>query len=237
MNKLEKKGKDSLTFKFLKLLTSIAIHKPKFIFLGDKIKEASLILTNHVGSRAPLTIELYADFPTRLLGTYEMNGSLKEVYRYLSTTYYHQKKKWNKYAAKMFSFIACPFVYGYYRGLKLISVYKDLRFVNTIKESFTCLKDFKESIVIFPEDSSNGYFETLTHFYKGFLLIADYAYKKGLDLDIFVAYLNSKTKTYVFDKPIKYSSLLTSNLTQEEIAKNFLDRCNDLGKLEFNENN
>lgn len=78
MSKLEKKGKDSLSFKFLKLLTSIAIHKPKFIFLGDKIKEASLILTNHVGSRAPLTIELYADFPTRLLGTYEMNGSLKK---------------------------------------------------------------------------------------------------------------------------------------------------------------
>ena len=29
-----------------------------------------------------------------MLCTYEMNGSLKDAYKYLSETYYHNKKKW-----------------------------------------------------------------------------------------------------------------------------------------------
>ena len=230
---LTPKGKDSLLFKVLKLLTKIAIHRPEFVYLGDKIEKPSLILTNHVGSRAPLTLELYAPFKTRLLGTSEMNGSIKDLYHYLSETYYYKKKKWNYVLAKLFSFIAAPFVYHYYRGLKLISIYDDYRFINTIKEAYTVLNVFKENIVIFPEDSSNGYFDKLTHFYSGFILICDYAYKKGLDLDIFVCYLNKKTKKYIIDKPIKYSSLLDKKLTREEIVESLLNRCNELGTLNY----
>lgn len=230
---LTPKGKDSLLFKVLKLLTKIAIHRPEFIYLGDKIEKPSLILTNHVGSRAPLTLELYAPFKTRFLGTSEMNGSIKDLYHYLSETYYYKKKKWNYVLAKVFSFIAAPFVYHYYRGLKLISIYDDYRFINTIKEAYTVLNVFKENIVIFPEDSSNGYFDKLTHFYSGFILVCDYAYKKGLDLDIFVCYLNKKTKKYIIDKPIKYSSLLDKKLTREEIVDSLLNRCNELGTLNY----
>ena len=157
----------------------------------------------------------------------------KDLYHYLSETYYYKKKKWNYVLAKVFSFIAAPFVYHYYRGLKLISIYDDYRFINTIKEAYTVLNVFKENIVIFPEDSSNGYFDKLTHFYSGFILICDYAYKKGLDLDIFVCYLNKKTKKYIIDKPIKYSSLLDKKLTREEIVDSLLNRCNELGNLNY----
>ncbi len=230
---LQAKGKDSFGFKILKLMAKVAIRRPEFIYLGDHIKDPSLILTNHVGSRAPLTLELYAPFKTRLLGIYLMNGNLKQTYKYLSEIYYHQKKKINIVLAKLWCLIAAPLVYGFYHGLKLISVYEDYRFLNSVKDAYKVLTDFKENLVFFPEDSSKGYYEKLTHFYSGFLLICDYAFKKGIDIDIFVAYLRHKERKYIFDKPIKYSQLIKKYEDKDEIIKKLLDRCNELGVMDI----
>ncbi len=227
--KLEAKNKDSIGYKLLKSVVKLFIKKPDFIFLGEKIDKPTVILTNHVGAKAPLTLELYAPFKKRLLGTYEMNGSVKEIYIYLSRTYYYQKKKWNRHVAKIFSFIAAPIVHAFYRGLKLISSYNDYRFLTTIKESYRALSEFQENLIIFPEDSSQGYFDHIQKFYSGFLLICDYIYKHGIDVDIMVAYLNYKRRTYVFDKAIKYSDLLKMNKTRDELTEMMLNRCNELG--------
>ena len=226
-----KEIKPNKTYKFLKWITKIAIKKPEFIFLGEPFKESSLILSNHSGSSGPLSLELYSPIQVRLLGTYEMNGSLKDVYKYLSTTYYYQKKHWNKYLAKAFCLIAAPLVHSFYKGLNLISTYQGIGFVKTIKESYEALTIHKENLVIFPEDSSKGYFTKLTHFYNGFLVLAEYCYKRGLDLDIYVAYLNRRKRKYIFDKPIKYSELIKLSEDKDEIAKMLLNRCNELGKM------
>ena len=90
-----------------------------------------------------------------------------------------------------------------------------------------------ENIVIFPEDSSNGYLEELEGFYKGFTALCAQCAKKGMDVPIYVTYFRKKDLLYIVDKPILYSQLIKNGETKEEVAERLLKRCNELGKMEF----
>ncbi len=215
-------------FSRLKNFLKIFIKKPRYVYLGQKIDQPSLILSNHVGASGPLNIELHLDTPLRLWGTYEMNGNLKSVYKYLSYTYFHQKKHWNLFLAKVVCLVAAPLLNLFYKGLRLVPSYPDGRLRTTLKLGLDVLQQ-GESLVIFPEDSSKGYFSTLTKFHQGFVLFAEYCYKQGIDVPIYVTYFRKKEKIFVVDKPILYSQLLAQDKSREQIAQMFLDRCNELG--------
>ena len=205
--------------------------EPKFIYLGEKITNGALILSNHVGTEAPMSLEIYLDAPIRMWGAHEMNSGLIKLYKYQTRVYYHQRKHWNLFAARMFCLIASPLTNLFYSGLDLISTYKDGRVLKTIRESVEALNQ-GQNIVIFPEDATNGYLDELEGFYAGFVLLADTMLKKGKDLDIFVTYFRQKDMVYVIDKPIKYSTIKEGR-SREEITKLLCDRCNELGKMEF----
>lgn len=120
----------------------------------------------------------------------------------------------------------------FYKGINLISTYKDIRLFNTFKQSFKTL-DNKESIIIFPEDSSNGYFEHLTKYFPGFFMLGEKCYERGLDLLIYNMYYQKKNNNLVVDKPIRYSEIKNWNLSREEVAEKFKYRANELGKMKF----
>lgn len=219
----------------LRGLLKIFIRKPKVLYLGEPIEEQSIILSNHVGSSGPLTLECYfKDQPFRFWGTYEMNGNLKMVYKYLSEVFYHQKKGWNLTLAKMFCLIAAPLVKMFYAGLNLISTYPDMRFKGTLQESKKTLKS-GQSLIIFPEDSSKGYFDELTSFYSGFAVFANMLYKKGVDLPIYASYLNRKTRVYVVSEKMMFSELIKDGFDREELAKRMLDKVNGLREYTLKE--
>lgn len=233
MSKVKKpKSKRKWFLSIFKPILKLIIRKPKFVFLdgNNEIEQGSIILSNHVGKKGPLTAELYLKTPFRLWGTYEMNGSLKGVYQYLSYKYYHKKHHWNLFLARVACLIIAPLTYLFYRGLNLISTYDDVRFSATLSESIKTLRE-KHSLVIFPEDSSKGYFDTLTHYFPGFAVLGKFCLKRGLDPLVYNAYLKKQTKTYVFDKPIRMSELFEKYGTPEEIAKQMLDRANQLKDL------
>ncbi len=225
-------GERKTWFKCFKAILRLFIKKPKFVFLGDEFADRSLVLSNHVGASAPLTLECYFPKPFRFWGTYEMNSSLKEVYKYLSEIYYHQKKHWKLFWAKLFCIIAAPVAYLFYRGLTLISTYRDHRFRNTLRESVKTV-EAGASLVIFPEDSSKGYFNTITGFYSGFVTVAHYCYKNGMDLPIYLTYLRKKEKIYVVDKPFYFSEFLKSGIDKYEMAERLRQRCNELGVMDL----
>lgn len=218
-------------FKNLKKILRLIIKEPEFVFLGEKFEGQGFFLSNHVGASAPLTLELYGKHPFRFWGTFEMNSSLKEVYQYLTVTYYHQKKYWNLTLARLFCLIAAPLVKIFYNGLNLISTYPDVRFHKTIRESLQTLKN-GHSLFIFPEDSSKGYFDELTHFHSGLVFMAEHAVKAGYDLPLFLAYYQKQNRRYIVDKPVRLSELLKSGETREEIAEKLRQRCNQLGHTE-----
>jgi len=219
-----------LWFRNLCKVMKIVIKKSEFQYLGEEIQPGSIILSNHVGTSAPLALELYGPKNIRHWGAHEMNSGLIKLYKYQTKVYYHEKKHWNLFAARMFCLIASPLTNIFYKGLRLISIYKDYRLKHTIEESVEAIKS-GESIVIYPEDSTKGYLDELEGFHAGFVLLAKTCLNKGIDVPIYVSYYNKKQKKYMIDKPVKYSELVNKYQTKEEISKALCVRCNELGKM------
>ena len=101
-------------FNGLKKVMKIRYKKPKFIYLGQEISNGSIILSNHEGTDAPMSFEIYGNKPIRFWGSHEMNSGLIKMYKYQSKVYYHEKKHWNLFAARMFCLIASPLTNLFY---------------------------------------------------------------------------------------------------------------------------
>ena len=227
----KKKHNRKWWFRVLKGFMRLFVKKTEFIYLNGKgIEKGSIILSNHVGTTAPLGFELYGPKNIRHWGAYEMNSGLIELYKYQTRVYYHEKKHWNLGLARLFCLIASPLTNIFYKGLNLISTYRDHRFRNTIKQSMEAIKN-EESVIIYPEDSTKGYLDELDGFHPGFVLLASMCFNKGIDVPIHVAYCDKKQHKFMIDKPIMFSSLQQQFKTKEEIAKHLCNRCNELGKM------
>ena len=164
-----------------------------------------------------------------------MNSGLKKMYAYQSKVFYHEKRHWNLFLARMFCLIASPLTNMFYKGLNLISTYQDARLRITLKESVDALNK-GHNLVIYPEISDKGYLKELEGFHEGFDVLFDYCLKNNIDAPVFVSYYQVENKTYVFDKPIKISELKNMNLSRKELADYLCNRCNELGKMDLNNN-
>ena len=231
-NRPVKRGKG--WFRFMKSLMVKRYKKPKFVYLGEEIGTGGIILSNHEGTDSPMSLELWLDKPLRFWGAHEMNSGVVKMYQYQSRVYYHEKKHWNLHLARLFCLIASPITNLFYKGLHLISTYRDTRFRRTLRESIEALKE-GYNIVIFPEDSAKGYLEELEGFFAGFVLLAEACKKKGMDLPIYVTYFRKKDLTYIIDKPVLYSELCGEGVAKEDIARRLVERCNELGKMQFDD--
>lgn len=220
-------------FRGLKKIMRLFIKKSDFVYLGDKIEGNSIVLSNHVGTSAPLAWELYSDAKFRFWGASEMNSGLIKLYKYQTRVYYHEKKHWNLHLARLFCLLASPLTYIFYKGLNLISTYHDVRFRTTLSESIRTFED-GHSVIIFPEISDKGYLDELEGFHQGFLMLASICHKKGMDLSVYISYYRKSERLYVVDKPFKISELFAEGLSREEMAKKLCNRCNELGKMEIN---
>ncbi len=218
-------------FKLLKKMMVGRYKRPKFVYLGEKFGKGGIILSNHEGTDAPLTLELYCDQPVRFWGASEMNSGLIPMYKYQTKVYYHQRKHWNIWLARLFCLIASPLTNLFYKGLNLISTYRDIRFTRTLRESMEALKN-GENVVIFPEDATKGYLAQLEGFFQGFVMLAEVCYRRGMDVPIHVTYFKKQELVYMVDAPVRYSELIKDGATRAEIAKRLLDRCNELGKMD-----
>ena len=227
------KQKRKAWFRGLKHILKIRYKKAQFIYLGEKPTKGSIILSNHVGTEAPLSLEIYCDFPIRMWGAHEMNSGLKKLYKYQSEVYYHEKKGWNLHLSRIFCLLASPLTNLFYKGLNLISTYHDTRLRTTLNDSFTAIKDNGENIVIFPEDSSDGYCDELKGFHAGFVMLAEKCLNSGIDLPIYTCYFKKKERQYIFDAPIKYSELKEQFGDRNSIAKYLCMRCNTISKTKI----
>lgn len=219
-------------FRIVKNLLRLIIKEPQYIYLGKKVSEPSIILTNHVGPSAPLVNELYSDTSVRLWGAHEMNESFISAYKYQTHIYYHQKQHWNLHLARLFCLIASPVTYMYYKGINLISSYADVRFKKTLTESINALKD-GHSVIVFPEKSDNGYLKVLTGFYPGAIMLLQQCKRHNINPPVYIAYLNKDTNQYIFDAPSTANELLELGHSRNDLAALLCDRCNELGRMQI----
>ncbi|MBO4667636.1 MAG: hypothetical protein J5666_05885 [Bacilli bacterium] len=222
------RSRKKVSFKIARFLVKLLYHKPKMIFLGEKFNDGPfLFLINHCGTKTPPKIECYFERDFYMWGTYEMTQGLKAVHHYLVHTFYHQKKKWPLFFAALVGTIFSPFAYMFYQGMRIIPTYHDSRFLSSIKNSLRVLNDNKV-IVIYPEDSNDGYKDKIEKFFNGYLTLCDIAKRKGLDLPIYVAYYNRKKNKIIIDNPVYYSSLCNTYSNQDEISEVLRNKMNDL---------
>ena len=231
---LKPKQKRKLYFRVLKRLMRVRYKEPTFVYLGEKIGDGSVILSNHEGTDAPMSLEIYLDRPIRMWGAYEMNSGIPTLYKYQTRVYFHEKKHWNLRLARLFCLIASPLTYLFYSGLGLISTYKDARFVKTIRESIEAIRS-GDNIAIYPEISDKGYLAELEGFHGGFAMFAEICKKRDIDLKIYVSYFRKSDLVYIIDRPVLYSELIRDCSDRESICRRLCERCNELGKMNCTE--
>ena len=98
-----------------------------------------------------------------------------------------------------------------------------------------CL-DNNIAVSVYPEDSDEGYFDEMTHFFPGFVMLADVYFKRtGEDLPVFPAYYGRKKKKIVVGKPLYVQELKKQGLNREDIAEKFRLEVNKLYYEHFKE--
>lgn len=216
------------------------IFKPIFLvknveFLGEKFPEKCIILSNHNNKKGPMVYEF--SLPTKHVtwGAYQMLGNYKSRFRYLRDVLYIQKNGLKKGKATFKAMIEAIFSIYTYRGMKVLPSYPDVRFMKTMQYSMECL-DNGFNISLYPEDSNQGYFDEMTHFFSGFVMLSEQYYKKkGIDLPIFPAYYGRKKKKIVVGKPLYVQDFVKQGLSRDEIAEKFRLEVNQLYYDHFKE--
>ena len=222
-------GKKRFSFKVCQFITKILFPRPRFKYIDADgfIDQPFVFIVNHCGSKVPTRIENYFPVPMYMWGTYEMCEGLKAVRKYLIHTYYHQKKHVPLFFARIIGTLFAPFANGYYNGTRLIPTYRDGRLIQTFKETDRLMNE-GNSLVVYPEDSSEGYKDQIEYLFNGFLTFCQMRLRKELDTPIYVSYFQKKKRCFVIDKPRYYSELLKEYDDHDSIAKELRLRMNSL---------
>ena len=59
-------------FRCLKKMMKVRYKKPEFKYLDEEISTGGLIISNHEGTDAPMSFEIYSGKPVRFWGAYQM---------------------------------------------------------------------------------------------------------------------------------------------------------------------
>lgn len=222
-------------FRFIKSIVRLFIKKPTFVNEEYISNDPCLYISNHVASSGPTKYELYLPTNFQMMGAHEMCGSLKQRWNYLFKVYFHQKRNVPKWISAVIATIITPFMIMFYKGMQIIPIYNDGRFKKSINIAIETLEK-NISLLIFPENSNEGYFDELRGFHGGFWLIArEYHRKTGKDLKIINMYYSKKNKKIIVDEPLSYVELSKELKNHKEASAYFLEKTNNLYKQTLNE--
>ncbi|MFA6627335.1 MAG: hypothetical protein WCT17_02245 [Bacilli bacterium] len=202
--------------------------KPEIINLNEEIANQAIFVSNHSAASGPFTLSIYFPKLFRPWGIYHMCFGYRQRWTYLFYTFYQQKLGYKKFKSFILASLLGLVSGLAYRSMQVIPSYEDGRLVSTVKTSINHLKN-DYSVLVFPEDSSKGYHEILTHYYPGFVLLAEqFNQKNQTDIPVYSVYYNKKENAFIIDKPCFLKRLLQEGHSREDIARIFRDRANEL---------
>ncbi len=222
------KRKKQPFFKCVKGVVKLFKGKITVHCIGGEIEDKCLYLANHANKLGPLLYETYLPAYCAKWGASQMLGGYKERWLYLRNVLYIQKNGWKKGKATFKATYEALFSQFFYKGIKVLPTYHDTKLIRTIKKSVDILKD-GQGIMIFPEDSEEGYFDVLKSFHAGFVLLAERYYKTtGEDIPMRPVYYHAKKKCIVVGEKCYYSEYKNQGLTKTEIAEVLKNKTNEL---------
>lgn len=200
--------------------------KPEIVNLNDSLPQKAIFVANHCAMNGPLVYALHLPVFHITWGAHQMMGNYKMRFHYLRDVYFIQKRGMKKFWASILASFEAAFSIFFYRGIKTMPTFTDGRMVSTIKNSITCL-DNDVSVLIFPEDSSEGYHEILTAFFSGFVSLAERYHKThGEHAEIYPMYYSQTHNKLVIGKPQTLAHFPEMN--RRQIAEEFRKIVNSL---------
>lgn len=215
-------------FSFVKRILRLFYKKPKIINVGGKIEGASVIVSNHSSMKGPVIHELYLPVFNAKWGAGEMLGNYRSRFRYLRDVYFMQKKGYRKAAASIMAAFDAFFSIFFYKGMRVLPTWHDARMFQTVSNSVDVLKD-GTSVLIFPENSEEGYQEIMSEFHPGFVTLAESYFKKtNQDVPVYPVYYHDETAVMVIGEPCYVQDYVKQGLNRKQIAEELRKKVNEL---------
>ncbi len=201
----------------------------KIINLAGEIEDRAIILPNHSAKSGPPTLHLRFPKKTAQWGAYQMLGGYKMRKAYLRDVLAIQKLGQKPgFKTSFRASLMAMFSLKMYRGMHMIPSFPDNRMISTLRFSEQVLQK-NMPVIIYAENSNDGYHEVLKELFPGFVSLAKYHYTKtGEDLPVYPTYLHIKKRILVIDKPLYVNAMLNEGKNREEIAEIFLNKMNQL---------
>ena len=217
-------------FKFF----SAILLKPLFrVKTQSKIKslpDKAIVVSIHAAKYGPMSLCMSYPKYSAIWGHHAMLGSYKDRFKYLRDVLYVQKMHKNKFISTIKALFEAFFSIFFYKGMKVIGTYTDMRQLSTIRNSIGVLEE-NASVIVFPEDSSEGYFDEIKSAFPGFVMLASIYYSKtGEDVPVIPAYVSRKRgkKRLVIGEPRYVHELELNGKSKQEIADILKDDINAL---------
>lgn len=194
----------------------------------ETLPDKAIIVSIHAAKKGPMAIAVsYPKFHA-MWGHHSMLGNYVERFKYLRNVLYIQKMHKGRFIATFKATYEAAFSIWVYKGMKIIGTYTDMRLLSTIRNSETVL-DANASIVVYPEDSSTGYYKELKSAFPGFVMLASaYYQKRGEDVPVIPAYISTDKKRFLIGEPRYVREMEKSGLNKQQIADVFKDDINAL---------
>ncbi len=209
------------------IMAIMRIFKKTPVIIGNtNLPEKAIYISNHSAAVGPITLSLY--FPSLFIpwGVHQMTENFRARWNYLFHVFYRKQREYGKTAAFILSTLFAPFSKLVFVAMHVIPTYRDLRLHHTIDISIKHL-DSGNSILIFPEDSDDGYKEILDNYQAGFVLLAKgYLQKRNIDLPIIPIYFSKKENIIIIGEVVYCKKMFEQGLNRNKIAEFFLHQTN-----------
>ena len=203
--------------------------RPLIINLAGEIDKKAIVVSNHSAKSGPPALDLYYPAKTYKWGAHEMLEGYKERKAYLRDILYikklHMKPGFKVSFKASILAVLNPLVY---KGMHMMPTYPDGRLKTTINNSIKVLESGL-SVMVFPENSNDGYKEVLTEFFPGFVMLGlSYFRKTGEDLPVYPVYYSIPKRIMVIGKPMYMQEMVKEGLDRYQIADRYKDAVNKL---------
>lgn len=183
------------------------------------LPDKAIIASIHAAKHGPMAIAVSYPKFSAMWGHHAMLGSYRDRFSYLRNVLYIQKMHKNKFIATLKASYEAIFSIYIYKGMKIIGTYTDMRLLTTVRNSMDVL-DSGASVIIFPEDSSEGYFDEVRGAFSGFIMLSMLYYKRtGEDLPVIPAYVSNKAKRLIIGKPRYVREMELSGMSKDDISE------------------
>lgn len=215
-------------FGFVKGIMKIFMRKKRVVVLGEDLQNKCVYLANHANKMGPVCYDIYFPVYAVKWGAHQMLGNYGERRAYLRDVLYIKKNGTGKRVAAFKAFFEAYFSKFFFKGLKVLPTYPDMRLIKTVKKSVEVLDD-DTAVMIFPENSDGGYKDEMTDFFSGFVLVTESYYKKhGQDVPVRPVYYHKKKRLIVAGESVYLHGLAERGLDRKEIAEYMKEKVNGL---------